>query len=196
MSLLREYISELLSCTPTTPMSSVLHEHAVSKIPVTDNIYRSGSTEYFRLIREARFFALTGEYIPSVAESYYLYETDLGEFGEYKGGLVPLDFPMLNEAEYQGKKVELNSPKRSSGPTKYKVFTKNKKGNVIKVNFGDQKGGLSAKLDDDEAVSNFVSRHNCKSAKKKDKTKAGYWSCRLPRYWKELGLKKNSRRFW
>lgn len=195
MDLLREYISELLSMTAGR-MSKTLCEQANSGEPVTNNIFRPGSDAYFRLIREARFFALTGEYTPSSIETYYLYETDIGEFGDYKGEKVPLDFPMLNEAEYQGKDVELNSPKRSSGPTKYKVFVKNKKGNVIKVNFGDQKGGLSAKIDDDEAVSNFVNRHNCKSAAKKDKTKAGYWSCRLPRYWKELGLKKSSRKFW
>jgi hypothetical protein len=192
---LRMFIREVLSDTSPV-VSEALEYHLKNQVPVTNNVYRPGSDAYFSLIREARSLAQSGDYEPAGIEAYFLYETDVGEFGEYHGELVPLDFPMLNEAEYQGKKVELNSPKRSSGPTKYKVFTKNKKGNVIKVDFGDQKGGLSAKLDDDEAVSNFVSRHNCKSAKKKDKTKAGYWSCRLPRYWKELGFKKNSRRFW
>ena len=195
MSILRKYVRQVLA-EQNKVMSEALEHHMSQGIPVNDNIYRPGSDAYFSLIREARTLALAGNYEPAGIEAYFLYETDVGEFGEYHGEMVPLDFPMLNEAEYKGKDVDLNKPKRSSGPKKYKVFTKNKKGNVIKVDFGDSKGGLSAKLDDDEAVRNFVSRHDCKSAKKEDKTKPGYWSCRLPRYWKSLGLKKNSRSFW
>ena len=89
----------------------------------------------------------------------------------------------LEEAEYQGKKVTLNTPKRG-GSKKFYVYTKNKKGNVIKVSFGQQ--GMTVKTDDPGRVKAFVDRHNCKQ--KNDRTKAGYWSCRLPRY-KSLGIK-------
>ena len=96
---------------------------------------------------------------------------------------------------YQGKNVELNKPKRSSGPSKYVVYVKNPKtGNVKKINFGDAKGGLASRINDRDAARNFASRHNCEM--KKDKMKAGYWACRLPRYAKSLGLKGGGNYFW
>ena len=99
------------------------------------------------------------------------------------------------ESLYKGKKVKLNKPMRSSGPKKYKVYVKNPKtGKVIVVNFGDVKGGLTSKINDPEARKKFANRHNCKD--KKDKTKAGYWSCRLPRYAKSLGLSGGGNFYW
>jgi hypothetical protein len=100
----------------------------------------------------------------------------------------------LTEAEYQGKDVELNKPKRSSGSKKYQVYVKNDKGNVVKVNFGDVKGGLTAKINDPEARKAFADRHDCKN--KKDKTSPGWWSCNLPRYWKALGGSDNMNTYW
>ena len=102
---------------------------------------------------------------------------------------------MLQEAEYRGRKVKLNKPKRG-GPKKFYVYTKNKKGNIIKVNFGAKSGGgkLAVKLKDPKARKAFADRHNCED--KNDKTKPGYWSCRLPRYAKALGLTQVSARFW
>ena len=70
---------------------------------------------------------------------------------------------------------------RSSGPKKYKVYVRDpKSGNVRVVNFGDAKGGLSAKVSDPKARKAFASRHKCHL--KKDKTKPGYWACRANRY--------------
>ena len=100
----------------------------------------------------------------------------------------------VDEAKYHGKEVKLNKPMRSSGPKKYKVYTKNAKGNVIVVNFGDAKGGLTAKINNAKARKAFSDRHNCPA--KKDKTKAGYWSCRLPRYASLLGLKSSFGGYW
>ena len=100
----------------------------------------------------------------------------------------------LTEAKYQGREVKLNKPQRSDGPKKYKVYTKNDKGNVVVVNFGDAKGGLTAKINNKEARKAFSDRHNCPA--KKDKTKAGYWSCRLPRYASLLGLKSTFGGYW
>ena len=94
----------------------------------------------------------------------------------------------VREAEYQGKDVELNKPKRG-GSKKFYVYTKNPKtGKVKKVSFGADSGGgsLAVKLKDPKARKAFADRHNCDQ--KNDKTKAGYWSCRLPRYAKSLGL--------
>lgn len=91
----------------------------------------------------------------------------------------------LDEAEYQGKKVDLNSPKRG-GPKKFYVYVKNPKtGRVKKISWGDT-SGLSVKAKNRGAVRSFVARHKCKQ--KNDKMKAGYWACRTPRY-KALGVK-------
>lgn len=91
----------------------------------------------------------------------------------------------IKEAEYQGRKVKLNSPKRG-GPKKFYVYVKNPKtGRVKKISWGDT-SGLSVKAKDRGAVRSFVARHKCKQ--KNDKMKAGYWACRTPRY-KALGVK-------
>ena len=109
-------------------------------------------------------------------------------FGLYEGAHVPLEEPMIEAPE-------LNKPKRSGGPSKYVVYVKNPKtGNVMKINFGDKKGGLTSRINDRDAARNFASRHNCET--KTDKTKAGYWACRLPKYAKSLGLKGGGNYFW
>jgi len=98
----------------------------------------------------------------------------------------------IAEAKYQGKEVALNKPKRG-GSKAYYVYTRNPKtGKIIKVSFGS--GGLKAKINNPEARRNFAARHNCPA--KKDKTKAGYWSCRLPRYASLLGLKSSFGGYW
>jgi len=119
-------------------------------------------------------------------------------YGLYEGSYVPLEQPMieLNESEYQGRDVELNKPKRNSGEgKKYVVYVKDPStGNVKKITFGDAKGGLSSKINDKEAAASFAARHNCDT--KNDKLSPGYWSCRLPRYAKDLGLKGGGNYFW
>ena len=105
--------------------------------------------------------------------------TPLGKklFNKRKYKMSRLDSD-INEAEYQGKKVELNKPKRG-GSKKYYVYVKTPKGNVKKISFGDVTG-LKAKAGNKKAAKSFAARHNCE--KKNDKQKAGYWACRLPRY--------------
>lgn len=119
-------------------------------------------------------------------------------YGLYEGSYVPLEQPMieLTESEYQGRDVELNKPKRNSGEgKKYVVYVKDpSSGNVKKITFGDAKGGLSSKINDKEAAASFAARHNCDT--KNDKLSPGYWSCRLPRYAKDLGLKGGGNYFW
>jgi len=106
--------------------------------------------------------------------------------------LLPLEEAKKKKAKKNNKK--LNKPMRdSSGGKAYKVYVKDPKTKKIKtVRFGS--GGLRAKINDKKARNAFAKRHNCSA--KKDKTKAGYWSCRLPRYAKLLGLKSNFGGFW
>ena len=80
----------------------------------------------------------------------------------------------INEAEYQGKKVELNNPFRTpDGPKKFSVYVKNDKGNIVKVNFGDP--DMEIKRDDPKRRKSFRARHNCDDPG--PKWKARYWSC-------------------
>ena len=98
----------------------------------------------------------------------------------------------VKEAKYKGKDVPLNKPKRG-GSKKFFVYTKNKKGNVVKVSFGGTTG-LSVKIKEKGARASFAARHKC--ATKKDKTKLGYWACNVGRYWKSLGGAKNFSGYW
>jgi len=114
-------------------------------------------------------------------------------FGLYEGVTVPLEQPMIEFEEEQ--EPELNKPKRSSGKKKYVVYVRDPQtGNVKKINFGDEKGGLTAKINDRDAARSFAARHNCDT--KTDKMSAGYWACRLPRYAKSLGLKGGGSYWW
>ena len=79
------------------------------------------------------------------------------------------------KAEYQGKQVTLNKPRRiKSGNKKFEVFVMNN-GKVKRVTFGDP--NMEIRRDDPKARANFRSRHSCDTAK--DKTSARYWSCRM-----------------
>ena len=78
------------------------------------------------------------------------------------------------DAEYQGRKVKLNNP-MPGDVKKTKVYVKNDKGNVVKVEFGDPK--MDIKRDDPERRKNFRARHNCDNPG--PKYKARYWSCKF-----------------
>ena len=103
-------------------------------------------------------------------ESYDIWNED-GSFGYTMGGLI--------EAEYQGRKVKLGKPMQGDAK-KFKVYVKNDKGNVVKVNFGqggDAKGGtMRIRKSNPKARKSFRARHNCDTPGPRHK--ARYWSCR------------------
>ena len=113
-------------------------------------------------------------------------------------GFVRLQAGSLDEAKKKKAKKKDNRPigkpmRSSSGGKAYKVYVKDPKTKKVKtVRFGS--GGLRAKINDSKARSAFAKRHKC--SQKKDRTKASYWSCRLPRYAKLLGLKSSFSGFW
>ena len=101
---------------------------------------------------------------------------------EKDGRQVPNCVPVeeqLEEAEYQGRKVQLNKPTQGD-VKKFKVYVKNASGNVVKVNFGHGgpgKGkGMRIKKDNPERRKSFRARHNCDNPG--PKWKARYWSCK------------------
>jgi hypothetical protein len=96
----------------------------------------------------------------------------------------------LNEEE---KQPALNKPKRG-GSKKFYVYVKNPKTKKIKkVSFGDTTG-LSAKINNPEARRAFAKRHKCGTGE--PKTSPKWWSCRLPKFAKLLGLKGSFSGFW
>jgi hypothetical protein len=80
----------------------------------------------------------------------------------------------LLEAEYQGRKVQLNKPMQGD-VKKFKVYVKNPKGNVVKVNFGDP--NMRIKKSNPKRRKSFRARHHC-DTNPGPKHKARYWSCR------------------
>ena len=188
------------SLAPKEILSEGLKYHMDNDMPLTEHVYRAGSQKYFELWAEARALYTRGILEVTDNDLEVLTETDLGHFGIVDGQKVPLDFPIeltegeIDEAKKKKNNKKLNKPMRdSSGGKAYKVYVKDPKTKKIKtVRFGS--GGLRAKINDKKARNAFAKRHNC--AQKKDKTKAGYWSCRLPRYAKLLGLKSNFGGFW
>jgi hypothetical protein len=170
-----------------TIFSESLKYHLDNNKPITENIFRPGSEAFYEVIKEARQLFDEGKVKLCDIDKEIYESTEIGKFGYFNGELVPLDLPMenaieLNEAEYKGKEVELNYPMRNSGSgKKYYVYVKNPKTKkIIRLNFGDVKGGLTAKVSDPKARKKFASRHKCST--KKDKTKAGFWACRINRY--------------
>jgi len=79
----------------------------------------------------------------------------------------------IDEAEYQGRDVPLGK-KMAGDVKKYKVYVKNPKGNVVKVNFGDKK--MRIKKSNPERRKSFRARHNCDNPG--PRTSARYWSCK------------------
>ena len=168
-------------------MSKAVHYHVENKIPFAENIYRLHSEEFYKLFREARELYTEGLLTELSDWDKQLLETDIGEFGVYEEEKVPLDIPI----EEEEKNPPLNKPKRG-GPKKFYVFVKD--GDKIKkVTWGDTTG-LSVKLKNPEARKSFAARHKCDQ--QKDRTKAAYWACNLPRYAKSLGMSGGGNFYW
>ena len=114
--------------------------------------------------------------------------------GSKESYLKTLTREVLSEAKKKKKKKDppLGKPKQG-GPKAYYVYVRDPKSKRIKkVTFGS--GGLRAKIKNKKARNAFAKRHDCKN--KKDRTKASYWSCNLPRYASMLGLGANMNTFW
>jgi hypothetical protein len=183
----------------TYPITEAMRYHLSNNIQMHDNIFRPGSEAHIELITETRILWEKEIITLQDADKRLFENTDLGRFGLYEGQKVPLDLPimeMVNEEELEEEKKQpaLGKPKRG-GSKKFYVYVKDPKTKRIKkVSFGMAGGGLRAKLNNSKARSAFSKRHNC--PQKKDRTKASYWSCRLPRYAKLLGFKTTFSGYW
>jgi hypothetical protein len=198
--LIKEALENKDCCTAAKPTKApILNEGMQSRVLMTENmqyhintkkpLYETtipyGSKEYIDLWAEARYLYIREAIDLTGIDLEKITETDLGEYGIFEGQVVPLDMPMpdddlINEAEYQGRKVQLGKPMQGD-VKKFKVYVKNAKGKVVKVNFGF--GGKSAKgkrmvIKDKNPKKRaaFRARHNCKNPG--PRWKARYWSCK------------------
>jgi hypothetical protein len=102
-------------------------------------------------------------------EDYYEIENEVNQYDS-----------QLNEAEYHGRKVTLGKPMQGD-IKKSKVYVKNAKGKVVKVNFGfggkSAKGKrMSIKVKNPKRRSAYRARHHCDNPG--PRWKANYWSCK------------------
>jgi hypothetical protein len=95
-----------------------------------------------------------------------------------KCGFKEIESPGLNEstleeAEYRGRKVKLGKIMQGD-VKKFKVYVKNDKKNVVKVNFGQK--GVKIKKNNPKRRKSFRARHNCDNPGPRWKPR--YWSCK------------------
>ena len=183
-----------------TPISEGLRYHIENGTSLQENVFRIGSKKYLQLFAEARMLNEWGNISLDENSKFLIENTDIGKFGILEGQKVPLDLPMLNEwsLEENKKKKKKDPPigkpvRSSSGGKAYKVFVRDPKTKKIKtIRFGS--GGLKAKIRNPKARKAYSARHRC--PEKKDRMKASYWSCNLPRYAPALGLGPKMNTFW
>lgn len=182
---LEKFTNRTLVLKKKVKISEELEYHINENLTLTNNVFTVYSKRYFDLINEVRDLWMR-DLIHLNEEDEQMVMSDIGKIALFEGEIVYLDAPIedevedLFEAKYKGRTVTLNKPMQGD-VKKFKVFVKNEKGNVIKVNFGF--GGTSAKgkvmrikKSNPERRKNFRARHNCDNPG--PKTKARYWSCR------------------
>jgi hypothetical protein len=192
---LEKELNKTLVLKEEIQISEALQYHIDNDLSLTDNIFRVYSRGYFDLVNEVRNLWKEGK-IHLNEEDTLMVESDLGQRVKIGEEIVYLDAPfeveddeVLEEAKHRGKNVKLGKPFRTpGGPKKFAVYVKSKNGGVKKVTFGDPK--LKVRNRNKGAAKSFRARHRCDQ--KKDRTTAGYWSCNVGRYAKQLGLSSSN----
>jgi hypothetical protein len=182
---LQEQIDHPMSLVKKVKVSDKLKYHLDNKLTLSENRFKIYSKSYIEIINEVRELFIEG-LIDLNENDIKIIESDLGKTVILENGQkVYLEVPMiddefLNEAEYQGRKVQLGKIMQGD-VKKSKVYVKNDKGKVVKVNFGF--GGKSAKgkrmtikKNNPQRRKSFRARHNCENPG--PRWKARYWSCR------------------
>jgi hypothetical protein len=194
---LEEHLNRSLILKENVEISDSLKYHVENELTLTNNIYRVYSEAYFNLVNEVREL-WKNDKIKLNEEDTLMVESDLGKKVKIDGEVIYLDAPFLveeeeeeiiDEAKHRGKNVKLNKPFRTpGGPKKFAVYVKTPGGGVKKVTFGDP--NLRVRNKNKGAAKSFRARHKCDQ--KKDRTTAGYWSCSVGRYAKQLGLSSSN----
>ena len=189
--------SEPMKLVKDVWISDRLKYHLDNKLTLEENIFRIYSEGYFKLVNEVRHL-YSSDAIELNDDDLDIIESDLGFKVLYEGREIFLDAPIeleedeyLNEVKHRGRTVHLSRPFRTPvGPKKFAVYVRGKNGNIKKVTFGDPK--MRIRASSKARRKSFRARHRC--SQKKDRTTAGYWSCRSHRI-KSLGTKSKGK-YW
>jgi len=165
---LKSHLNKSLILKETINISDELQYHIDNKMTLTNNGFKVYSESYFNLVNEVRVLWKQGK-IDLNKEDTLMVESDLGQKVKIGKEYIYLDAPYIYETE-EDILTESKIPKNNK---KFAVYTKGKNGGVKKVTFGN---------------SNLIIKESRKCSEKKDRTTAGYWSCNLGKYSKQLGL--------
>lgn len=198
------YPAEPMKLVKNVTISEHLKYHLEKNLTLEECVFRHYSEAYFNLINEIRKL-YNDDAIELNGYDADIIESDLGKTALYEGQTVYLDAPFvlheelgedvinesIEEAKHRGRSVKLNRPFRTpGGPKKFAVYVKSKAGKIKKVTFGDPK--MRVRASSKARRKSFSARHKC--SQKKDRTTAGYWSCRSHRI-RSLGTKSKGK-YW
>jgi hypothetical protein len=182
---LEELVNHPMSLKEDVKISDELRYHLDKKIPLCETKFKEYSKSFINLINEVRKL-YNNDLINLNEEDRSIVESDLAKKVLLENGqVVYLEIPVedenyLSEAKYQGRDVKLGKIMQGD-VKKFKVYVKNDKGNVVKVNFGF--GGKSAKgkrmvikKNNPQRRKSFRARHNCDNPG--PRWKARYWACK------------------
>jgi hypothetical protein len=183
---LNEGLNHEMKLTRKISVSEELQYHLDNRLTLNENVFRIYSESYLNLINEVRNLYRLG-FIELNENDKWIVIGDLGKsvlsekqsnYEDFYGSVENVD--LLNEAEYQGRNVQLGKIMQGD-IKKFKVYVKNDKGKVVKVNFGF--GGKSAKgkrmvikKNNPERRRSFRARHNCDNPGPRWKPR--YWACK------------------
>ena len=169
---LEQQLNKSLILKEDVKISNALQYHIDNGMTLTENAFMFYSENYFDLINEVRELFNEGK-IDLNKKDRLMVESDLGIKVKIGKEYVYLDAPYIYETEED----TLTESKTPRGPKKFAVYTKSKTEGVKKVTFGN---------------SNLIVKESRKCSQKTDRTTAGYWSCNLGRYSKQLGLSSSN----
>jgi hypothetical protein len=149
----------------------------VIEIPLARQLSETESNEYAERLANLMFESGYTDFDIEIStdDDKFMEEITLDgdDFFEEFGVMWFNEDEMLDEAEYQGRKVALGKPMQGD-VKKFKVYVRNPKGNVVKVNFGDP--DMKIKKSNPERRRSFRARHNCDNPGPRHK--ARFWSCK------------------
>lgn len=188
----------MITLLESVHISQGLQYHLDNRRPLSENIYRYSSKKFIDLYGECRTLYQEGKIQLTGLDKELIEQTDLGLYGDYKGETVPLDLPLLNEATYKGRFVQLDRPQKIGDTTKFFVYVRNSRTKrVNKVRFGSALGGwmhLPTEMHNPETRNKMSQKLKC--TERFDKMTSVYWTCRLPQFWYWLGGMQNFPGFW
>lgn len=165
---LGEHLNKSLILKENVEVSNVLEYHIEHDISLTNNAFKVYSEGYFSLVNEVRDLYKEGR-IDLNHKDKLIIESDLGKKVKIGKQYIYLDAPFVYEIE-ENTLTESKTPK---GNKKFAVYTKSKTGGLKKVIFRESK---------------LMVEESSNCLKKTDRTTAGYWSCNIKRYSKQLGI--------